>query len=182
MPRLRKLRRKQKFGYHINRRRLDKKLNKLPKINCDAVREAWDDKKSTSQNLLAMGLVADPNAHKEFRIPSGKELMGGLPSRTDVQKNDEVVAAKGHVADTLQFQAREGYQKKKESAHPLPPEMYRKLCKLMDKHGEDFEAMAKDHTNYYQETATQLKKQVERLKNIPQQWVPYLKSRGLVSE
>ncbi|ODN03222.1 Nucleolar protein 16, partial [Orchesella cincta] len=47
----------------------------------------------------------------------------------------------------------------------------------MDKHGENFEAMAKDHTNYYQETAAQLRKQIERLKNIPQQWVAYLKSR-----
>ncbi|CAL8103942.1 unnamed protein product [Orchesella dallaii] len=182
MPRLRKLRRKQKFGYHINRKRLDKKMKKLPKINCDAVREAWDDKISTTQNLQAMGLVADANAHKEFRIPSGKEQMGGVAPRSTLKNSGDDVVAKVHVADTLQLQAREGYQKKKESTHPLPPEMYRKLCKLMDKHGEDFEAMAKDHTNYYQETAAQLKKQIERLKNIPQQWVPYLKSRDLVPE
>lgn len=35
----------------------------------DAVREAWDDKKSLTQNLTSMGLVADPNASK---IPSLK--------------------------------------------------------------------------------------------------------------
>ncbi len=40
--------------------------------------------------------------------------------------------------------------------------------------------MANDHTNYNQETPAQLRSQIKRLKSIPQQWVPYLKSRGLV--
>ena len=43
------------------------------------------------------------------------------------------------------------------------------------------QAMARDHENYFQETATQLKSQVARLKKIPQQWVPYLKSRNLLA-
>lgn len=43
------------------------------------------------------------------------------------------------VATKLQQEAREGFQKKKEVAHPLPPEQYRKLCKFIDKHGEDYE-------------------------------------------
>lgn len=40
--------------------------------------------------------------------------------------------------------------------------------------------MSYDHTNYNQETPAQLKSQVNRLKSIPSQWIPYLKSRGLV--
>jgi len=181
MPRLRKMRRKQKFGYHINRKRLDIKLKKLPRINCDAVREAWDEKKSTSHNLLSMGLVADPNADSGFRIPSGKDQMrANYQDETEVEEVQE--AEKSHVVNSLEQQAREEFQKKKEFAHPLPPEMYRKLCKYIDKHGEDYEAMAKDHTNYYQETPKQIKKQIERLKGIPQQWIPYLKSRGLMTD
>lgn len=43
-----------------------------------------------------------------------------------------------------------------------------------------FQAMARDHTNYYQETPAQLRSQVNRLKKIPQQWIPYLKERGLI--
>ena len=42
------------------------------------------------------------------------------------------------------------------------------------------QAMANDHTNYNQETPAQLRSQINRLKKIPQQWIPYLKSRGLV--
>lgn len=41
-------------------------------MNSDAIREAWDDKKSSAQNLTAMGLVADPNAYKAMKIPSLK--------------------------------------------------------------------------------------------------------------
>ena len=40
--------------------------------------------------------------------------------------------------------------------------------------------MARDHRNFNQETPTQLKAQVKKLKNIPQQWAIYLKSRGLL--
>jgi len=182
MPRLRKMRRKQKYGYHINRKRLDKKLHKLPRINCDAVREAWDDKKSLAHNLSSMGLVSDPNADGGFRIPTGKEMLRGKDPEEEMEEQTAVVGENAHVVNSLEQQARDEFKKKKESAHPLPPEMYRKLCKFIDKYGEDYEAMAKDHTNYYQETPKQLKKQIERLKNIPQQWVPYLKSRGLVGD
>jgi len=182
MPRLRKMRRKQKYGYHINRKRLDKKLHKLPRINCDAVREAWDDKKSLSHNLSSMGLISDPNADGGFRIPSGKELLMRANAGGEKEEEQTSVGENSHVVDSLEEQARDEFKRKKETAHPLPPEMYRKLCKFIDKHGEDYEAMAKDHTNYYQETPKQLKKQIERLKNIPQQWIPYLKSRGLMDE
>jgi hypothetical protein len=36
------------------------------------VRKAWDEKKSLNDNLSSMGLVADPNSHKNFKILSGK--------------------------------------------------------------------------------------------------------------
>lgn len=182
MPRLRKLRRKQKFGYHINRKRLDKKLKKLPTINCDAVREAWDEKKSLAQNLSSMGLVSDSNADGGFRIPSLKDQMKQHLGEGEGEEVEQEEPVNSHVVKSLENQAREDFKKKKETAHPLPPEMFRKLCKFIDKHGEDYEAMAKDHTNYYQETPKQLKKQIERLKNIPQQWIPYLRSRGLVTD
>ncbi len=46
---------------------------------------------------------------------------------------------KAHVAIALETEARDGFQKKKETAHPLPPEMFKKLCKYIDKYGEDYE-------------------------------------------
>lgn len=43
----------------------------------------------------------------------------------------------------MDTQAREEFQKKKEIAHPLPPEMFRKLCKFIDKYGEDYDVSFK---------------------------------------
>lgn len=103
-----------------------------------------------------------------------------------------------HVVVELERQAKESYYSKKAHPHPIPKEMLRKLTVLLDKFGEDFEVrfilnpiglllltlqiilcqgMAKDHLNYNQETPAQLRSQINRLKSIPQQWIPYLKSR-----
>ncbi|CAG7822390.1 unnamed protein product [Allacma fusca] len=168
MPRLRKLRRKQKFQYHVNRKQLNNKHKKLPRINCEAVREAWDKKKSLTDNLTSMGLVADAN----------RNISQNPKNTLEAENSPEAPCAS--VAVALEKEAKEAFKVKKAVAHPLPPEMYRKLCGLINKHGEDFEAMEKDPTNYYQETAAQLRSQVNRLKKIPQQWIPYLKERGLL--
>jgi len=155
------------------------KLKKLPKINCDAVREVWDDRKSLNDNLTSMGLMADPNQHKQFRIPSGKQQMMPKTIETELEVDGILSPNGNNVVDKLASEAKKGYEDKKAIAHPLPPEMLKKVTKLLDKHGEDFEAMSRDHTNYYQETPAQLRAQVIRLKKIPQQWIPYLKSRDL---
>lgn len=52
-----------------------------------------------------------------------------------------MIPEKGHVANTLEKEARDGFQKKKETAHPLPPEMFKKICKFIDKYGEDYEVL-----------------------------------------
>lgn len=135
-----------------------------------------------------------------------KSELESMMEEEELEQNSAEKPRNQHVVDELEKQAVDGYKTKKSNPHPLPPEMYRKLTKFIDKYGEDFEvimtsstniliiqathliigiifgfkAMAMDHTNHYQETAAQLRTQVNRLKNIPQQWVPYLKSRGLV--
>lgn len=38
----------------------------------EAVKKAWDKKKSLTDNLTSMGLVADPNTMHKLKIPSGK--------------------------------------------------------------------------------------------------------------
>lgn len=40
--------------------------------------------------------------------------------------------------------------------------------------------MSRDYLNSNQETPAQLRSQVNRLKKVPQQWIPYLKRRGLL--
>jgi len=180
MPRLRKFRRKQKYQYHVNRRRLNKNQKKLPRIDCDAVRNAWDEKKTIEQNLDSMGLLVDPNAMKEFRKLNSKVNLPDKDADVDMEK-DQSGKEIPKVAAELQEDAKKRYKDKKSVAHPLPPEMYKKLTKFLDKFGENYEEMARDHTNFLQETTAQLRAQVKRLKNIPQQWIPYLKTRGLIN-
>jgi len=156
-------------------------MTKLPQINCDAIRKTWKDKKSVGENLTAMGLIADPNKDNVFSIPSVKSaLINDLDH--DKSKTSAIKVTVPEVAKQLEETAKEGYKAKNSVKHPLPPEMYKKLTKFIDKHGEDYEAMSRDHENYYQETAAQLRSQVARLKKIPQQWIPYLKSRNLLPQ
>jgi len=179
MPRLHKLRRRQKFQYNVNRRLLNKKKEKLPRIKCDAIREAWDERKSLNENLTSMGLVADTNAHKSFHIPSGKQQMMPGSESDEIEGSD--VQPKKAVVKALEAESKEAFKSKKAIPHTMPKELVKRLTSFLDKYGEDYEAMSRDYGNYNQETPSQLKAQVSRLKKIPQQWIPYLKSRGLLT-
>ncbi|VDO99930.1 unnamed protein product [Soboliphyme baturini] len=53
---------------------------------------------------------------------------------------------------------------------------------LMEKYGEDYEAMAKDLKNVFQDSPGQIKQKIERFKKIPVQYNAYLRSRGLYKE
>jgi len=179
------MRRKQTYQYHINRKRLHKKTTRLPDISVDLIKKNWEVKKSAADNLAAMGLVADPNKMRGIKIPSRKEKLKMLkePAGIDGASATEPgqSGSKGHVVSELEKEAKEGFKAAKATPHPLPKGMVKKLTDFLDKFGEDFDAMSRDYTNYDQETPAQLRTQVNRLKSVPQQWIPYLKSRGLLT-
>ncbi|GIY85711.1 nucleolar protein 16 [Caerostris extrusa] len=54
-------RRKKKFNYNKNLKKLHKKLITLPKVRCKQIKEAWDTSKSYTRNMVEMGLSDDPN-------------------------------------------------------------------------------------------------------------------------
>jgi len=149
----------------------------------DLIKKNWEVKKSAADNLAAMGLVADPNKMKGIKIPSRKERLALIKKQLDTDRSvseSEPGSSKGHVVNELEKKAKEGFKAAKATPHPLPKGMVKKLTDFLDKFGEDFDAMSRDHTNYDQETPSQLRTQVKRLKAVPQQWIPYLKSRGLL--
>ena len=52
------------FHYRHNNKLKRQRLRVLRKcntINCDAIRQSWDDKKSLINNMKNMGLAEDPN-------------------------------------------------------------------------------------------------------------------------
>lgn len=73
----------------------------------------------------------------------------------------------------------------KEAAAPrngtmrMPKEKVRWIEYLLDKYGEDYEAMVRDKNNHYQETAAQLKQKIKQFLKRPAYLIPYLRKRGL---
>ncbi|XP_012871550.1 PREDICTED: nucleolar protein 16 isoform X2 [Dipodomys ordii] len=63
MPKAKGKTRRQKFGYNVNRKRLNRNARRkaAPRIECSHIRHAWDHSKSVRQNLAEMGLAMDPN-------------------------------------------------------------------------------------------------------------------------
>jgi hypothetical protein len=49
---------------------------------------------------------------------------------------------------------------------------------MIEKHGENYSAMARDHHNDYQLTAKQLERKVEKFKSIPKAYERYLAEKA----
>ncbi|XP_014216612.1 uncharacterized protein LOC106645288 [Copidosoma floridanum] len=184
MPKIRKVHRKKKFRANVNRKRLRNKLRKLPTIECKEIKEAWSEKSSIATNLTQMGLAYDPN--KVLQIPNikkhmlqsvtqnkidGTEESDGLTTR---KKNRKVVPRKAHVAKILEEEA----NWPRARLFRLPNNEVQFATYMMDKYGDDYEAMARDHRNYYQLTSCQIRRKIEKFKSIPEQYAKYLVEKG----
>ncbi|GIY85713.1 nucleolar protein 16 [Caerostris extrusa] len=61
----------------------------------------------------------------------------------------------------------------------LPTEPMKFCVYMIEKYGDDYEAMTRDPKNYYQCTAAQIRKKIKKFKSIPSQWNAYLRAKGL---
>ena len=52
----------------------------------------------------------------------------------------------------------------------------------LNKHGEDFKAMARDAKNIWQETPKQIRQKVLKFVSIPEQFAVYAKKNGLLDD
>ncbi|XP_071089975.1 uncharacterized protein [Haliotis cracherodii] len=175
MTKIRKQSRNKTYNYTKDRKRSWKNKNKLQKITCETVSEAWDEKKSVAQNMQDMGLSADSN--QTIRIPKTKEFLTKSAEVVMAIKSKKKKAVKHHVVDALEKQAKIP----QEARLRLSDLEVRYCAHMMEKHGEDYKAMARDPKNYYQETPKQIKKKINRFKNIPEQYETYLRSKVYLS-
>merc|ERR1739842_62175 len=60
------------------------------------------------------------------------------------------------------------------------PTQVQLISYMMDKHGEDWSAMARDPKNHYQETAAKLRGMVTKFISIPEHYAVYARERGLI--
>ncbi|XP_063231137.1 nucleolar protein 16 [Bacillus rossius redtenbacheri] len=174
MTKVRKQKRKKKFRYSVNKKKLKSRRNKLHKIDCEPMKKEWETKKSVIQNLEEMGIVYDPNT--TFKIPTTKQLMKPVDV-DDVEGNEEEnkVPNKHHVADAIEKEAHAPRVRKFE----LPNSQVEWLTYLMDKYGEDYKAMTRDSKNYEQQTWKQIRAKINRFKSIPEQYGKYLEKKGI---
>lgn len=143
------------------------------------IKQAWESKKSIRQNLEEMGLSYDPN--KTIKIPNNKaKLKVSIASNKNEEWHEEnitekVKSVKAHVAEELEKDAKAPRAK----LFRLPNSQVEWITYLLDKYGDDFKAMARDRKNYYQETWKQIRAKIKRFKSIPEQYLEYLKKKGI---
>ena len=129
------------------------------------MRSQWDDHKTVKQNLQDMGLAYDPN--KILSVPSTRNNLG-LPSLELMDIDHKPSSKKGKkLVDDLQEDAEKSSKKKKKTPIKLGTEVSKFVVYMMEKHGDDFEAMQRDKKNIYQYSAGQIKGLIKKFLSNP---------------
>ncbi|CAD5232568.1 unnamed protein product [Bursaphelenchus xylophilus] len=132
--------------------------------------EVWDSKKSVRQNLKAAGLVFNPNEvvpieKKKKDIVVDMVDLDAVSSLASLQEQKvRSKKAKG-LAKKIEADAKAATAKQSNRPPPRLRQPELEFCtKMIQKHGVDFEAMARDHENIYQNTAKQIQRKIELFK------------------
>ncbi|XP_059783074.1 nucleolar protein 16-like [Balaenoptera ricei] len=161
--------RRQKFGYNVNRKRLNRNARRkaAPRIECSHIRHAWDQTKSVRQNLADMGLAMDPNR----AVPLLKRKVKAL--EVDVEERPKELMRKPYVLNDLEAEA--SLPEKK--GNTLSRDLIDYVCYMVENHGEDYKAMARDEKNYYQDTPKQIRNKINVYKRFyPAEWQAFVDS------
>lgn len=164
---------KKKFQYERNRRKEWMKSKQLPQIRNKELKDNWDESKTVQQNLRTMGLSANPN--KTLALPKAKDLLVGEVDMDTLHElrmqNQPLKPTK--VVKALEDEANAPQEKRMRLSDPeVKYGIY-----MMEKYGQDYKAMARDHKNYYQDTPKQIKRKIETFKKIPSHYDAYLESK-----
>uniref|UniRef100_A0A8C6DE95 Nucleolar protein 16 n=1 Tax=Moschus moschiferus TaxID=68415 RepID=A0A8C6DE95_MOSMO len=123
MPKAKGKTRRQKFGYNVNRKRLNQnaRWKAGPRIECSHIRHAWDQTKSVRQNLTEMGLAMDPNRAMEV----------------DVEERPKEVVRKPYVLNDLEAEA--SLPEKK--GNTLSRDLIDYFRYMVENHGENYQSL-----------------------------------------
>jgi len=175
-----KRRRRKQYMYNVDRHKTQQKRKKQlqPRIPCEAIRAAWDPQKHTKANLEAMGLAFKVNS--VMPVP-GRSEPAAAPSTSDEAPAAAAVrrrVRKPQVVPQLEADA----SRPREKRLRLPREQVRLVEHMMDRHGQNFVAMARDSRNHYQMTPKQIRRLVARYWEIPDHFTPYMKRKGMLEK
>lgn len=168
MPKTKQSKRRKKFDYNQDRKKLKKKLMKKnnPRIENRQIRNAWDDKKSMARNLQEMGLSFDPNRS----LPIKKQIVLGKGKDTKASAN---IVTKPYVLNQLQEEA----SLPEKDTKTLSSDLIEYAQHMIREHKDNFKAMARDEKNYYQDTPKQIKRKINEYKRChPQHYEAFISS------
>ena len=182
MTKLRKQRRKKKYDYGRNRKRVRKQQEKTSKFNvkvdCKVVQDAWDQRISVKENMSRMGIVL--NASEVMPVSGAKKnlisTMKKLKNVPEVETETPNNIIKPEVITKLTEQANVPAKQN----FRFTTSQVQLITFMMDKHGTDYKAMARDPRNHYQETPAKLKGMIRKFISIPEHYAPYCRDRGLL--
>lgn len=169
MPKAKGKTRRQKFGYNVNRKRLNRNARRkaAPRIECSHIRHAWDQTKSVRQNLAEMGLAMDPNR----AVPLLKRKVKAM--EVDVEERPKELVRKPYVLNDLEAEA--SLPEKK--GNTLSRDLIDYVRYMVENHGENYKAMARDEKNYYQDTPKQIRNKINVYKRFyPAEWQAFTDS------
>lgn len=149
------------------------------------IKSNWDESKPVADNLSKMGLVVDPN--KIMGLPKPYEGLG-LPAPMDIDSEGNLIKKskkrkskkKKEVVDTSVVQSlKEEAEKEVPKNYNLSPEMAKFAVYMIEKHGEDYEAMQRDKKNIYQLSGGVIKKTIKQFLKIPSNVYSYEKAKEI---
>jgi len=182
MPGLKRLKKRKVFNFGRNRKRERKQQEKTTKFNvkvdCKAMKDVWDNRVTMKENMAAMGVALDANEVMPF-AGTKKKLVNKLKRQNQVpiEEKSSVEVTKPEVVTQLEDEA----NVEAKPTFRFTPTQVQLITHMMDKHGMDFKAMARDPKNHYQETPAKLKGMVTKFISIPEHYAPYCKERGLIT-
>ncbi|CAF0770023.1 unnamed protein product [Rotaria sordida] len=199
MVQTRRRKRGKVYLHGINRKRLwlkEKRKREVRVRHCPLIRSNWELKHSVPTNYHEFALVHD--IKKSFPIPQTKDLINPktlkkyikqkeensdndddndclpLPIIDSTKQKKKRRPTKVHIRDELEKDANTERVKSLRISDPD-----RLFCIYMiEKHGINYEAMARDHHNDYQLTARQLERKIEKFKKIPKVYERYLAEKA----
>ncbi|CAJ0957147.1 unnamed protein product, partial [Mesorhabditis belari] len=158
----------------VTARKKTAKKQKLLKTQCQQIKEAWDKDKTLVQNITEMGLVTDLNKavpiKQSFRrgidqIPMELGSVQEAKKKGSVQK--QKAAKSGAVLGSLEKEAKELEDKQSGRKTKLLDRDMEFCIYMIERHGDDYSAMARDSKNLFQETPKQIQKKLRIYKESP---------------
>ncbi|XP_005800427.1 nucleolar protein 16 [Xiphophorus maculatus] len=168
MPKTKQSKRRKRFDYNTDRKKLKKKFLKKanPRIEHAQIRNAWDNNKSMARNLQEMGLSFDPNR----TVPIKKQTL--LRGDTD-DRGPAPIVTKPYILTKLQEEA--SLQEK--DSKTLSSDLIEYVQHMIREHKDNYKAMARDEKNYYQDTPKQIKRKINEYKRChPQLYQAFVSS------